>query len=174
MLSVAFLLCQFKDDGFSTTTNVDGHTLGFMQEAVDLPPVSTFTGKGSPVSLPSQVRGASLVKGHLSLASPTVSHAAPPLQTLCDCHSAKARGMPPAVSAGRPGETRTRCSCPRPLPPALTAPVPLPPQPWPHAAHLLLFLRHRGHGVLQRAADPQLLQVSGPEGSGPAQHGLYC
>jgi hypothetical protein len=30
MLSVAFLLCQFKDDGFSTTTNVDGHTLGFI------------------------------------------------------------------------------------------------------------------------------------------------
>lgn len=78
-------------------------------------PVSAFTGKGSPVSLPSQVRGASLVKGHLSLASPTMSHAAPPPQTLFDGHSARARGMPPAVSAGG---TRTRCSCPIPrLPP---------------------------------------------------------
>lgn len=61
-----------------------------------------------------------------------------------------------------------------PVPSLLDCPVPLPPQPWPHAAHLLLFLRHRGHGVLQWATDPQLLQVSGLGGSGPAQHGLCC
>lgn len=67
--------------------------------------------------------------------------------------------MPPAVSAGGDQDV---LQLPRPLPPALTAPVPLPSQPWPHAAHLLLFLRHCGHGVLQWAADPQLLQVSGP------------
>lgn len=75
------------------------------------------------MSLPSQVRGASLLKGHLSLASPTISHAAPPLQTLVGGHLARARGMPPAVSAGGPERaaataalTRPDCPCPLCLP----------------------------------------------------------
>lgn len=60
-------------------------------------------------------------------------------------------------------------------PPSLPdCPVPLPPQPRPHTAHLLLLLRHRGHGVLQRATVPKLLQVSGSGGFGPAHHGLCC
>lgn len=62
------------------------------------------------MSLLSQVRGASLVKGHLSLASPTMSHAAPPLQTLFSGHLARARGMPPAVSAGGPGRAAATVS----------------------------------------------------------------
>lgn len=58
-----------------TTTGLPGTTFStdlseiFSREgrelSTHLPPVSTFTGKGSPVSLPSQVRGESLVKGHL-------------------------------------------------------------------------------------------------------------
>lgn len=51
-------------------------------------------------------------------------------------------------------------------------PVPLSPQPRPHVAYLLLFLCHRGHGVLQRAAVSQLLQVSSSGGFGRARHGL--
>lgn len=70
-----------------------------------------------------------------------------------------ARGMPPAVSAGGLGRAAAT-----PLPSCPDYPVPLPPQPRPHTAHLLLLLRYCGHGVLQRAAVPQLLQVSGCRG----------
>lgn len=53
-----------------------------------------------------------------------MSHAAPPLQTLFGGHLARARGMPPAVSAGGPGRAAATAAPPSPTLTALSLCLP--------------------------------------------------